>query len=180
MQGVPSTPRQRDACASAGLCPDTASVPAPLVCTPPHSRVSVGTAAPGSLGVSLNESHRCAAAWQGCACCCSAAVSQPYVCLGLHTPALCLGLPSRSGHPRALSRASCPPQSVLISPCIVHSTAASVPTPRFLPLPTSRLGARTSPLLVSLSVSALQTRSSVPYFSRVHIYVLICGNFSSF
>ena len=46
--------------------------------------------------------------------------------------------------------------------------------------PPSALGIHMFVLYICVSISALQMGSSLPFFSRFHIYALICGIFFSF
>ena len=92
-------------------------------------------------------------------------VNQPYT----YTHLLFFGFPSHLGHHRALSRAPCAIQWVLIS--YLFYTQQCIYVNPSLPIyctPPSPLGIHTFVLYVCVSISALQISLSVPFFQIPH------------
>ena len=94
---------------------------------------------------------------------------------------LFFGFPSHLGHHRALSRVPCAIQQVLISYLFYTQQGIYVnPNLPIYPTPLSRLGIHTFVLYFCVSISALQTGSSVPFFQVPHTCINIRYLFFSF
>ena len=96
------------------------------------------------------------------------------------------GFPSHLDHRHAFSRVPCATQYVLIS-CLFYTqyqqcvcVNPNLPTPPTPPAPCFSLGIHTFVFYVCVSISALQTRSSIPFFQIPHICINTLYLFFSF